>query len=186
MGNGKHIPVDHHGREYSSIKEMCEVYGVSVTVFGHRMRRHAGDLRYALEGGLFEDPFEPGQRYDYLYLLCRKYNVPLGECRKRLASGMTLRDALTKPEPSKSQRLDTTIVVSEDEVYPNLLVACEANHITTAVVRKRLSYGWTIERALHEPIRPYTKRSSVDRREKEFRSPKYKKRRRRKRTSKSN
>ena len=161
-------PIDHYGKVYPTISDMCAEYGITISAFDHRMSRH-GDLRYALEGGLYQDPRDPDKRYDYLWQACREYNIPLGECRERLKSGWSLADALMTPsETNQPKRVLACVHISDDEHYETVRIACEKYGIRTETFRKRLSYGWTIEDALKKPVRCYLKRNEAGLRTLEF------------------
>ena len=92
---------DHRGKEYSSIREMCDYYDLDDRKFQNRIK--AGySLEAALTGEGIERKIKPcmdhtGRKYESERKMCDAYEIGYGTFRDRIRSGWILEDALTIP-----------------------------------------------------------------------------------------
>lgn len=91
---------DHLGNQFTSIKSMCDHYGVSPAQFANRL-----SLKWSLEDALTKETRQLtkpatdhlGNKYDSQSEMCATYNISHTLFCKRIERGWDLSDALTTP-----------------------------------------------------------------------------------------
>ena len=157
---------DHLGKEYNSIKEMAEAYGLTYSIFYSRIsalgwtleealtipkraadrRVHSPKLTRMKSKTEFRD--HKGKKYKSLADLANAYNIPVRVLEKRLSYGWVMQDALTTPT-NKTVNIDHL-----GNEYPSFEAMCDAYHIKKTTVKHRvLRLGWSIGRALTTPAK---------------------------------
>lgn len=147
--NGKEI-FDHLGNKYSSIKEMCEHYGITPVIYSGRIREgwsiediltvKVGERKN--ETGWVSSEDHLGNKYKSKAEMCRAYNISREQFKDRIKNGWTLKDALTTPS-NKKEYWDHL-----GNRYDTLTKMCEAYGITLATYINRIKYGYSLKEAL--------------------------------------
>ena len=93
---------DYLGREYNSVKEMCDTYGITSSCFNQRLR-----LGYTLEQSLTGNGVKSiycqskscrdhlGKEYSSIKEMCSKYGITYDCFNQRMARGYSLKQSLT-------------------------------------------------------------------------------------------
>ena len=157
---GKEKPaVDHKGKEYTSILEMCKAYGVSYHKFNERLKK-GYTLESALTGkNIIKNRSKEvkdfnGKKFESESAMCRHWHVNISTYKKRLKLGYSLKGALTGDNTSRS-RCDTEEKRTDHHgvVYQSTNKMCVAYGIGVVTYRSRLKRGLTVEEALTEPVK---------------------------------
>lgn len=112
-GSGSYIVVDHLGKTYDGLTDMCRHYGIAASTLRYRLL-FGWTLETALtypakdvntEAKLVEDHL--GNKYTSVSDMCRHYNINLTTYITRIKAGRTLEKALTTPvKPKKKYNRD--------------------------------------------------------------------------------
>lgn len=94
------VSVDHTGREFRTLSDMCEFWGVTPSRF--RAHRKKGAL---LEEALTLAPYNHGKKcrdhtgreFSSLQAMCDFWHINISTYHNRLRTGMSLRQILTAP-----------------------------------------------------------------------------------------
>lgn len=140
---------DGKGREYASLKEMADAYGIGYTTL---LARHKKGLEP-------EELVKPaariparadhtGKEYPNLKALAEAYGLPHGTLVSRLRGGWTMEDALTIPVGSCPAGPQGVCRDHQGNEYPTKAAMAKAYGIPPNVFGARLSKGWDIEKAL--------------------------------------
>ena len=97
-----------------------------------------------------------GNQYNSILDMCRHYNIEYRAFRARLKSGMSLADALTKPLPMYT--IDKVCMDHKGNKFNSAIEMCKHYNIDYAVFKRRMRLGWSLQRALEQPVQ---KRCSV-------------------------
>ena len=96
------IVADHNGTEYPSIKAMCAQWNIEPETYTRRRKVYGMTLKEALttpvkpNGGKTCYDFN-GERFRSRSEMCRKYGIDRKLFEYRIAHGMDLEEALTRP-----------------------------------------------------------------------------------------
>ena len=87
---------DHLGREYNTIKEMCEAWGIQQNTYAHRIK--AGySLMQSLTGdgirAVYQDHL--GNTYKSELAMCKEYNINIDTYRYRRKAGKSTEESLS-------------------------------------------------------------------------------------------
>lgn len=112
-GSGSYTVVDHLGKTYDGLTDMCRHYGIAASTLRYRLL-FGWSLEKALtssakdintESKLVEDHL--GNKYTSVSDMCRHYNVNLTTYITRIKAGCTVEEALTTPvKPKKKYNRD--------------------------------------------------------------------------------
>ena len=143
---GKEIE-DHLGMKYSSITEMCKVYGVDLHVYLGRIKSG-----YSMEEALTEKKVydHKGNEYSSVTEMCEAYHVPISTYHHRIKAGYTLEKALTDKNKQRGGYNRKSCIASNGITYPSIAAMCEAYHIPVDTYRYRIKAGYSMEEALTE------------------------------------
>lgn len=151
--------VDHLGNMFPSIKAMCRHWGVNQATFSCRV--HAGwTLEQALTG---EGPTREGhncrpcvdhlgQEFPSVTAMCRHWGVSPEMFRHRRAAGRTVADSLS-PYDLRAPSDSASRTDHLGHEFPTKQAMCERWGVPRNVLNDRLHRGWTLERALTQPVR---------------------------------
>lgn len=141
------VPVtDHLGNEYPSAKAMADTYGVTASHLRRNLFDRNLDPAQALFGVRHVRDHE-GTLFKSEFAMCKHYGVSQPLYKKRIAEGMSQKDALTTPAPQIS-------IPCKDHLgneYESMNKMCQAYGIDPMLYKSRLKNGWTVEKALTEP-----------------------------------
>lgn len=154
----KKVYKDHLGQEYSSIRKMCDAYGINISTFDSRMRRGMS-LQDALTKGICKNERNSkackdhlGNCYSSTTSMCKAYGIDVSAYRSRIRNGWNKEDALTK---GVDKTKDNTPIKCEDHLgnkYKSISKMCEAYGIDRGVYMRRIKEGMSIEDALTKNI----------------------------------
>lgn len=155
--------IDHLGKEYASIKDLCDAYGINRQLYTTRLKRGLtieeilttqsimanSKVRELKSKGLIEDHI--GNKYDSILEMCNHYNVekPIFEARIRMGWG--LEKALTFERYEKCYDHLGNIFESVNDM-------CRHYKINKATFRQRIKKGIPLELALSHGkvvVKPY-------------------------------
>ena len=151
--------IDHMGVQYESDAEMCKAYGIRVATYKYR-RKHGWDIEKALttplNNGSIASPKEreflhfdhKGNGYHSKAEMCQAYGISLYTFKKRRADGLSLQDSLELPVVKERSFTFKDHMGTE---YENLKEMCVAWNVSVHTYQKRISKGYSLERALTEP-----------------------------------
>lgn len=150
--------VDHKGTKYASVAEMCAAYGLRVATYKYR-RDRGWNVEQALTTPLNSGPVAPPKEkvplhYDHKgngYLskaeMCKAYGISLYLFKKRQAEGMSLQESLELPATKETKFTYKDHMGVE---YESLKEMCLAWGVSVHTYQKRISKGFTLEKALTE------------------------------------
>lgn len=154
---------DHFGNVYHSIKDMCDFYQIKSSTYHDRIRngwsikdaltvpidvlKQQRQIHFHTEG--IKDHL--GNTYASRVEMCSFYCITIKAYERRLERGWSLKDALTKPLALNHQSV-LTHIDHLGNIYSSTKEMCDTYKIKPKTYRKRICSGWSIERALTEPL----------------------------------
>lgn len=183
LSTGK-IVTDHTGQEFPSVNAMCEHWGVSANVFDYRFKVKKLSLEKSLTNklrkrkGVYD---HLGQEFSSASEMCKHWGVRFTTYKRRLKTGYSLEEALTKgryeerrvlsPEGKTDTRKEKAVKVSKTgklkdknlvktrsvvdhlgNSYPSISAMCEAYGVNYCTYKNRIKCGWSVESALVSKI----------------------------------
>lgn len=151
---------DHKGITFESVQAMCDAYGIRVATYKYRLA-HGWDLESTLTTPLNSKRIvqkekekkmrcydHKGNGYRSKREMCEAYGISIYTFKKRQESGMNLADSLETPvETEKAFAFKD----HEGRTFDGLREMCSAWGVSVHTYQKRVSLGYSIERALSEP-----------------------------------
>ena len=156
--------VDHLGKEYNSVKEMCDAWGVSYDIFYTRRKRG-----YSLESSLLkkEDHNKKGNNLSYSRLktpcvdhlgkeyssikeMCDVWGVLPATFYIRKKNGHSIEECLTGVP--KNVKVARVYLDHKGLEYSSLEDLCNTYNVTVSMYRKRKYAGWDLEKILTTPV----------------------------------
>ena len=148
---GKKVILD--GKEYSSIKSLCESYGVSYAMVTQRLKRGM-----SLENAI-KIPLKThrngikivynGKEYPSIRSLANEKNVPYHVVQMRLKKGMSIKKAIETPVGE----LMGNEIIFRNKKYSSFSKLCKAFNIPPSIALSRLNMNWSLEKTLTTPVR---------------------------------
>jgi len=146
--------IDHTGKEYNSLDEMCKHYNISKATLYARLNRGMSledALTIPVDKIGIKDYRDPsGNTYNNIVEICNAYGISKSTVYLRLHKGMSLEDALTLPVDKigiKDYRDPS------GNTYNNIDEICNAYGISKSTVYLRLRKGMSLEDAIKTPVR---------------------------------
>jgi len=139
--------IDHLGNTYESVKSLCDHYKIPVSTYLNRLRG-GWTVEDALTVPIRNISYEKstdhlGNKFRSVKEMCRYYSIDCATYYHRIASGMSLGDALTKPVKKFDKYYDHL----GNEFY-SLNTMCKHYGISRNEFCYRLEHGWSLEEAL--------------------------------------
>jgi hypothetical protein len=147
-----HVVVDHEGNEYSSEKEMCCTWGVSLSAFRRKIKE-GWDIKDALT--VLETPYGrpckdySGKEYRSVSEMCRANGISTSAYNHRIERGASIEEALK----SDVQKKEYVHYDHLGEQYSSLKEMCDKYKITPGIWDNRRRAGWSVKDALTTPAR---------------------------------
>lgn len=153
--------VDHKGNQYSTIKEMCAFYGVSVATYKYRLAQG-----WTLEAAL-TDPLNPGAtrkemvdhkgtKYSSVAEMCEAYGLRVATYKYRRDRGWDMEQALTTPLNSGSiappKKREPLHYDHKGNGYSSKAEMCKAYGISLYTFKKRQADGLSLQDSLELPV----------------------------------
>ncbi|MCR5117119.1 MAG: hypothetical protein K6A97_06390 [Lachnospiraceae bacterium] len=153
--------VDHEGNSFKSQKEMCEFWKVDRASFGKRL-----EAGWTIERALTtptkrykKTHFDKddicdhkGNKFNSQKEMCEFWGIDKDAFSKRLDSGWTLEDALTKPKGYNPSQIEKNKCYDHlGNQYDSLSQMAAAYSIPLPTLSTRIKKGWSIEDALTKP-----------------------------------
>ena len=147
---------DHLGDTFSSTKEMCNHYSISINTFYYR-KRQGRNIQECLcpktelpkiqktKPDKIKDHL--GKGYPSKQALCDAYGLSLDAFIYRIKKGWDLENALTTPVNGI-----TPIKDHLGQEYPNKKALCDAYGIRVDTFQSRIKIGWNLKKALTTPV----------------------------------
>lgn len=166
---------DHTGREFPSVKAMCEAWDLDVSTFRHRLELGMS-LREALTVPKNATPSaktakdHTGQEFGSIQDMCKAWGIDYTLYANRVAHGWDTGRALTEPIRERSGTVPATDHLCR--TFPSVTAMCREWGISPGVYKERLREGMDTEEALTMPNRPQEGRPvpSTDHTGRQFRS----------------
>lgn len=162
-----HPYVSPDGRQFRTLEELCDAYGVCQNTIRYRMN-HGKTLEEALNqvkylrtnlrkqcrpaNGVYD---HAGNHYDNMPQMLTAYNVSRGAFYYRRKKKHTLQECLEGYKHTRT-RCRTRCIRSEDHlgnVFESVKEMCEHYGITPTTYCKRIERGYTVEQALTKPVK---------------------------------
>lgn len=152
IGRNGHV-TDHKGNSYLSAKAMCDAYGINYSSYASKKRRGI-PLAEILEPPAPPEPVSDhaGNLFPNRTAMYRYYNIDYATCEARLQKGWTLEQALTTPSKKKTNRKKCRDHTGK--TYQTQSDMCQSYGIELGTYQRRLERGWSIKKALTEPVEP--------------------------------
>lgn len=148
--------VDHLGNEYISETKMCDYYNINPATYRSRIR-NGWTKEDALTKNTRDININPtfidhlGNVYKDQQTMCKHYEIEPDVFVKRISSGWSLEDALTKPVREKN---DNPIFIDHlGNTFPSQTKMCEYYKIGINTFKKRISKGMSLKAALTTPVK---------------------------------
>lgn len=155
----KKLWTDHKGNTYKSVGEMCAAYNITEKIFWSRKRICKWPLEKILTEPLQTIPGNAKEITDHLgnvfpsvSAMCRHHNVKLTRYKERRKLGWDIERALTEPAKDMPR---ISACECEDHLgnkYKSKNDMCRAYGVTRYSLNARLALGWSLEKALTEPL----------------------------------
>lgn len=144
---------DHKGKEYPSLKEMGEAYGVPCNTVYSRMKK-GWDLERILTPAaprpkVWKD--HTGKQYPTQKAMAEAYGIPNDVLSFRLTHGWDLESALTTPVGAKRENSRNKCQDHKGNIFPSKRAMAKAYGISSVTLSDRTNRGWDLERALTTP-----------------------------------
>ena len=171
---------DHTGQEFPSVNAMCEHWGISANAFDYRFKVKKLSLEKSLTNklrkrkGVYD---HLGREFSTASEMCKYWGVRFTTYKRRLKTGYSLEEALTKGryeerrvlntegqtdtrkekavEVSKTSKLKDKNLVKTRNVldhlgnsYPSVSVMCKVYGVSYITYHNRMKRGWTLEERL--------------------------------------
>ena len=159
---------DYIGKEFDSIKALCEYYNISTTVYHYRLK-HNWTLKDTLLTPAGDTPKDKiirdhlGNRYNTFGEMCDHYNMPRETCRYRINQGWSLKKALTTPVKVLKPHITRNKIIKDHlgNEFRSITEICKYYKISPQTFKNRLKLNWSIERALTQPTKKIKKAEPV-------------------------
>lgn len=144
------LAVDHLGKIYKTKKEMCEHYGIDLTVFQQRQKR-GWDLQRSLSTSVKDRVCRDhlGNKFDNFSAMARHYGISPSVLYNRVRRGVPLEVAVTLKVTSKGNEVYKDYKGVE---YKSLKLLCAAYGITVTTYTSRFYKGWSLKKILTTPV----------------------------------
>lgn len=146
---------DHKGKAYKSIRELAKDYGIPY----HTLKKRLYKLNWGIQRAL-ETPVEyrkvntikdhKGNEYKSIGQLAKAYGLSYNVLNSRLSSGWDIERALTTPVKEVHTG---PIQDHEGKVYNSFKEMALNYGMEPSYLKKRLSRGWSLEKALTTPVK---------------------------------
>ena len=160
--------IEFNGKRYRTKTELCAEYGVNRTTFVKRLARGA-TLDEALKPVIVED--FAGNQFPSVKAMLRFYDMNKQTFHARLNAGWSLEDALTVPTSRSLRKIEDkrkfvrmkvpfTKVRCKDHIgnyFKSKQAMCKWWGIPVSTYFARRKIGWSLEKALTEDIKRYSK-----------------------------
>ncbi len=141
---------DYKGEHYTSVKKMCEAYGVNQGTYYSRLNKGM-TMEQALSVNPVRHQGRPtvevtdhkGQTFPSVKAMCDAYGVNYCTYRQRLGNGASLEEALTTPRGRKGSTMDHL-----GNTYETVKDMCDAYGVSLSTYRARVRQGLSLEEAL--------------------------------------
>ena len=141
-----------NGNTYSSLKELCSKYPVSVNTVRNKLKS-GQSLAEILNKGTVTD--HEGNVFKSVKEKCSFHNVSLGTYNSRIARGWSEEKALT-PASNENKYFNNLSKETEDHLgnkFKSISEKCRHWDITYKLYTDRMANGWDEEKALTTPSR---------------------------------
>ena len=145
---------DHDNNEFSSIKGMCQHWGISISAYNNRIR-----LGWTQEAALTTPISQKSalckpvvdheyNQFSSIKGMCKHWNIPCSTYNNRLNLGWSLKRTLTTPVKKKLR----TVTDHKENEYPSVTAMCKYWKIPKSVYIGRIKLGWSQADALTMPV----------------------------------
>ena len=145
--------VNYRGKEYASIKDVCNEYNVSYAMVSQRLKNG-----YTIEKAI-ETPLKKlrngitviykGQEYPSIRNLAKCKGIPYHVVQMRVKKGMSIEKAIDTPVGE----LMGNEIKFRDKIYPSFSKLCKEFNIPSSIALSRLNMNWSLEKTLTTPVR---------------------------------
>ena len=143
-----HKCTDHTGQGFPSVPAMCEQYGVNEKTFRSRLATGM-TLKQALTGSSFSD--HKGNNFNTKRHMCHHYQISVKTYDDRIKNGWSVQQALETPDSVfNSSKLQSCKECTDHKgkKFKSKKEMCDHWGISDIILAKRLSRGWSLEKAL--------------------------------------
>jgi len=145
---GVNMIIDHLGKEYKSIEEMCKAYHIHPSTYKFRISSGM-NIEKALTAPINANTCVDhlGNTFQSERKMCQFYNVNIATYRTRINNGLSVKDALTLEIRKHSDKGNICYDHLGNE-YRSYNAMAKAYKIAPSVLRDRIKRGLSIEEAL--------------------------------------
>lgn len=143
--------IDHTGKEYSTVEEMCDAYGIGRTTYDRRIKECKWDMKKALETPVKKSGLPTvdhnGTKFRSCNAMCKHWGITIQSFKRHLKNGKSIKEALTS-EASKGLN---DPIECEDHLgmrYKSEREMCRHYGISIQTYKTRIKCKWTVEKAL--------------------------------------
>ena len=142
--------IDHNGREYKSIAEMCREYNISSSMYKQRVKAGWSSKCALLVPSRKKHSFfdHKGIQYNTLEEKCNAYNITVSTYKCRINRGLSEQEALELPNRNDTRRCKD----HNGKEFESRTKMCEYWNIDVNIFDFRIKKGWDIRSALIIPI----------------------------------
>lgn len=154
-GNNKSI-ADHNGKQFESIKEMCNYHGVSVSTYDGRLR-----LGYSLDVCLSNKPLPSGKnkpitdhngkQFESVKAMCKYHNIKTSTYYERKNRGISLEESLKNATVNLSC---TPCTDNEGKRFESKRAMCDYYDVNYYTYKSKIKDGYASEEFLTKKPRP--------------------------------
>ena len=144
---------DHLGNEFENLKQMCEFYNITNSIYQDRMKRG-----WSLEKTLTTPKIQHtsitdcnGNTFKNMRELCAYYHIDRKKYYECIKKGMSQEEILVQRKPKSKPVTD-----HKGHTYPSTSALCRHYGITRHIYKKRKNENWSLEKILTTPVEKNT------------------------------
>lgn len=145
------ICFDHNGKQFESVKEMCEYHGVNEVTYVSRLKRGCSleeclskKLLYKGSNRCKRCSDHEGKQFKSIQAMCDYHGVRRGTYQRRLKAGYSLEECLSsEPKGNGKPCLD-----HNGKQFESLKEMCRYHGVSVATYSTRLGRGYSLEECL--------------------------------------
>ena len=146
------MTIDHLGKEYKSIEEMCKAYAINPSTYKYRI--YSGmNIKEALTTPIGKNTCVDhlGNIFKSERKMCQFYNINISTYRTRIKNGYSIKEALTL-KPRRSFDKGNICYDHLGNEYRSYEAMARAYKIPPSVLRDRIKRGLSIDEILHKKV----------------------------------
>lgn len=151
--------IDHLGKEFNSVGEMCEYHNIPRSTFDDRIEKGCSLQEALTKNKKYKDHL--GNEFDSMIAMCEFHNVLRRTFDNRIQNGCSLQEALTKKAVGNERKCKDHL----GNEFDSMIAMCDFYGISPGTYKKRIRHNWPQLEALTLPKNekdPFPKEANID------------------------